>query len=332
MIRTSHRLFTLLLVTLILPCHATIIVIHGSFSSNSKWYRPRGAFYEALRKTTDEAVIPFSWSGQFLPTDIISDTGYLAELLLALDSDEPITIVAHSNGGNLCLYTTLLIKELLNHQAQLAAGDGAVRSVQPVPTRLLQPFQSPRRMNNHSADASIHECVATCFERLKKQIAHKPLRSDREHFIKAIYLMGTPFNIETFPVDMDVVEHVYNFYSINDFVQGFAGDRHLPNHERMANLHVSVTDQHTCEECLDEDDEPLDEHTTINPCHGCLHAPLVGRWFLHIPELIQAHPETTGVQDGHVWFHPEQAPRYEPGQVPQEADFSQTDQDSEDSE
>lgn len=320
-------IFFLLASCMLYPCQAAVILIHGSFAAKSSWYRPHGPFYEALRHTTKEPILSFTWSGHFLPKQIIADAGYLVELILALAPDEPVILIAHSNGGNLSAYATLLLKELQIYYEQTQHHKKSLASNKRIPQSLLAPFAVPLRS---SSSDEITTRIEACFNRLKQQIDYKKTFPQRPHFISALYLMGTPLDIETFPFDMDIVEHVYNLYSEGDFVQSFAGKRHVPNHNRMVNLHVSMTDVHTCEECVDEE-EQIDEHTTINPCHGCLHAPLVGRWLLNVPKLIAAHQTSNGLQDGELAFHHDRAPTYHPGQAQLAPETLQTDQDESDS-
>ena len=113
--------FVLLALSLVTtPVSATIVFLHGSFAVNSTWYRPGGAFYEEVAKhapAKKQTLSPFSWSGKFTSKAIIEDAGELVKYLLSLPPNEEISIIAHSNGGNVTAYATIILAELYQAMA-----------------------------------------------------------------------------------------------------------------------------------------------------------------------------------------------------------------------
>tara|TARA_Y100000588_G_C14250494_1_gene923270 strand:- start:1702 stop:2508 length:807 start_codon:yes stop_codon:yes gene_type:complete len=94
-----------LLLTLFTNCtlytKSACIIVHGTWSQDSSWYRPAGDFFSALESCNKEIelvdeIIPFSWSGKL---------GHPAQLQAAQELEKVIQeydfviIVAHSHGA-----------------------------------------------------------------------------------------------------------------------------------------------------------------------------------------------------------------------------------------
>ena len=82
---------------------AVVIVIHGSFAADRGWWSTSGEFFKAVEKEAarlGERVVPFCWSGH-PSAKLIDVAGHnLAWLILSYPRNEHITVIAHSNGGN----------------------------------------------------------------------------------------------------------------------------------------------------------------------------------------------------------------------------------------
>lgn len=97
--------------------------------------------------------------------------------------------------------------------------------------------------------------------------------SDRHIHVKAFYHLGVPVCLDQYLPNMDVVEHVYNFFSYNDFVQPVLGlfKREYPQHDRIANIRITING--------------------VQPAHSLIHDPEIAHW---IP-LIHEGLATKGV-------------------------------------
>src|SRR3990172_9169558 len=72
---------------------------------------------------------------------------------------------------------------------------------------------------------------------------------------------------------MNVIEHLYNFYSKGDMIQPLFGFFHrtLPAHERIANCMITIKSKSS---------------QTFDPSHTQLHCPLIAQWMLAIPTRL----------------------------------------------
>jgi len=93
------------------------------------------------------------------------------------------------------------------------------------------------------------------------------VREDQHPQIKALYYLGAPVCMERYAPNMEVVQHLYNFFSFRDFVQPVLGlfGREYPAHDRIANMRVTINN--------------------IQPDHSLIHDPELARW---IPLIHQA--------------------------------------------
>lgn len=286
-----------------------IIVVHGSFSSESKWCRPGGLFYEALKKSTknDESfVTPFIWSGGVSPQSIIQGAGALAELIISLPPHIPVRICAHSNGGNVSAYATMLLAALYQTQTTVTTVPQ-----EELPESLKKPFQEKKLTKNRTC---LYDLAPTTERTLEKTFAHlKQLfnegtrlrRTLPDYPIQTVYFMGTPLNTNLFDVDMSVVRHVINLYSRGDIIQPLVGKQTLPPHERRANLQALL--HHAAAE------EPCD------PCHKNIRHPSVGQWLLGLENLIAGKESAAldALQSGVITFYEDKAPSFKPGDTEQ---------------
>ena len=96
-----------------------VILVHGTWASNAEWTGPNSPMVRALRlrldpNTTD--VHALDWSGRNSPRARREAAVFLNKYLNQLNLefvDVPITLVAHSHGGNIAL-TALAIAQVNN--------------------------------------------------------------------------------------------------------------------------------------------------------------------------------------------------------------------------
>jgi len=89
-----------------------VILVHGSFSSHSSWWRPGGSFFEPLQNHAEQlghTVVPFMWSGQ-PDSHSIHLAGELLAALIKSYSQEVI-LIGHSHGGNVINVASQKLKQ-----------------------------------------------------------------------------------------------------------------------------------------------------------------------------------------------------------------------------
>ncbi len=169
----------------------------------------------------------------------------------------------------------------LNHASRLQAAKGLVKIIQSYPEN------AHIYLIGHSHGGN----VAALTSQLLGQDIYN------EHKITALYTLGTPIDLEHYFPNMDVIEHVYNFFSRGDYVQQVLGlyTREYPSHERIANLRIIINDK--------------------EPGHCKLYHPFIARWLPHIPHTL-ALKKMNGFQhfccanQGAIDFYPNKAPAY----------------------
>lgn len=182
------------------------IIIHGTWASQTTWYKEGGDFYTSLADNChdDDTVISFTWSGKLDHKSRLFAGKELAKHLQKLPLDSSIIIVAHSHGANVGI---IACQEL------------------------------SRKKNN----------------------AHK---------IDKFYALAPPVNSIDYMPAMDVIQHFYNFFSLQDYVQPVLGifGRTYPDHPRIANIRVIL------------------ENRPGN--HSQMHDEMIGQWIPHIHEKL----------------------------------------------
>ena len=169
----------------------------------------------------------------------------------------------------------------LNHESRVQAAKGLVKIIQ------SYPIDTAIYLIGHSHGGN----VAALASRYLGYDIHN------QHLIKALYTLGTPIDYEQYVPNMDIIEYVYNFFSRGDYVQHVFGqyDREYPNHERIANLRVTINDK--------------------EPSHGNLHHPLIAQWLPKIPHEL-ASRQINGfhlfccINQGSIHFYPNKPPQY----------------------
>ncbi len=169
----------------------------------------------------------------------------------------------------------------LQHESRIQAAKGLVKIIQSYPTDIDMYIIGHSHGGNVAALAS-------------QYLGHD---IHNQHRIKALYTLGTPIDYEWYVPNMDVIEHVYNFFSRGDYIQQVFGSyaREYPQHERIANLRITIKDR--------------------EPSHGNLHHPLIAQWLPKIPHEL-ASKQINGfhlfccINQGSIHFYPNKAPEY----------------------
>lgn len=292
--RTFISLFLTLLIASVPQLDAATFVLHGSFSSEDAWYQKGGKFYTALEQEVaqrGEELQSFSWSGGITSNSIITGSERLVSEILKLHANEPIRLVAHSNGGNVSNFATTLLAALR---------DNLTPQAPEISTRLYRPFMQSTPTKSGPAIESINTetqaAVDQAYQRLRVQFEKRSLRrtsQESPYMINELYLMGTPINTRQFDVDMSVVKHVFNLYSCNDYVQPLVGEQTLPHHERRSNLHVMLHN-------------PAYKDEPVAPCHKHIRNHLVAKWLLRIKDVVGQE-----LNDGYLILHAHEQPTYQ---------------------
>lgn len=288
--RRSTLFFTALLFAAT-PLYTVTYVLHGSMSAEDAWYQKGGKFYTALEAEVvqrGDTLASFTWSGGIIDRSIIEGSESLVRTILEHDANEPITLVAHSNGGNVALYTTAILAALYNELA-------ADISAQP-PRSLYTPFSHSTKSATDALEVETALAINAAFQRLRPDFAKRMLRRDRSdspYIIKEMYLMGTPINPDRFDADMSIVEHVFNLYSHKDTIQSLVGDQTLPTHERRTNLHVMLHN-------------PAYKDEPVAPCHKHIRNPIIAKWLFRLKEVVGEE-----LSDGYLVLHSSEQPTFQ---------------------
>ncbi|MFH1644666.1 MAG: alpha/beta fold hydrolase [bacterium] len=228
-----------------------IILVHGSFASNSQWYSPRGNFFQELEtqaKQFDQKVIPFSWSGQPNNVDIIHGAESLAKVIESYPENEQIILIGHSHGGNVINYASTL---------------------------LYDPFEDI--MQNQTTE-QIYTNVFSLLNQIELQYdltkTFSSIKTIKNNSIEAVYLLGTPVDTTSFAPNMRVIKNLYSFYSDGDNIQTVLGayQQKYSGIEHVTNLKITM------------------KNVTLfsnNPGHVQMHDPVISKWILHIPDNLK---------------------------------------------
>lgn len=117
----------------------------------------------------------------------------------------------------------------LNHDDRVIAAKGLAKLIQSYPTTMNVALVA----HSHGGNVSI--------------LASHILANDpnNDHYIDALYTLGTPINATTYMPNMNSINRVYNFFSFADMVQPVLGifERTFPAHPRIANIRLMLNDQ-----------------------------------------------------------------------------------------
>lgn len=269
---------------------AVVIVVHGSFASTTSWAQPHGVFFKELEHQAQQLghhVVTFCWSG--IPTDqeIIKGGTMLAQLITSYSATEKIITVGHSHGGNVINIASQLLYKLNQQQQPLM-----LTQINPIVleypifvTEATQHLLTTTKKNTFAQNIAMNKQEfqslfnQALFE-LKDWFSKFLTRDKTISSIEFSYLLGTPVDMAKYSPNMSVIKKMILFYSDGDWVQPVLGmfQRMYPPHECRANVKVTL--------------HGSGNHGALNSCdtapsHTNLHHPLIGKWLLCIPEILE---------------------------------------------
>lgn len=252
------------------PLYSVIILVHGSFGATQDWWRPGGDFFNALEiqaKILGHRIVPFCWSGNPTEHEIMAAAGVLAKLVVSYPQQESIIFIGHSHGGNVINKATQLLYDPLPEVLAQASSRPLADVIVAMQAHLVA---NPLTIQNHIACP-----IISSNQQLHTLDLRPTLRENKSYLIEKIYLLGTPVSVEKYHPQMNVVGSLINLFSDGDLIQPVLGlyQRQYPPHERIENVELRFM--------------AGGQNQFIKPGHSALHDQLVGRWVLHIPELLQ---------------------------------------------
>lgn len=127
--------------------------------------------------------------------------------------------------------------------------------------------------------------------------SHELAKLKTGHIIDKFYALAPPVNAIDYMPNMSIINHFYNLFSLQDYVQPVLGifGRVYPDHPRIANVRVSLEGK----QCG----------------HSDLHDPLIGRWIPFMHEYLSLHSmgnfdQFAFCKPGHVFFFIQEPPYY----------------------
>jgi hypothetical protein len=210
-----RKLIALCAASLFFKAEAVIILVHGTFATDSLWCCPTGDFYTKLEeeaRTLGEKVIPFTWSGKLSHKARLRAAESLARVIVSY-ATEKITLIGHSHGGNVITLASQLLHEEL---------------VSPVAGQEKQNLFLKAHKNLSSYKGSLMQ-----------------RNPSKEYLIDHAYLLATPIDMKLYAPNMKVIKYVCNLYSKKDHIQTVLGwyTRCIATRERVVNLQVII--EHT---------------------------------------------------------------------------------------
>lgn len=286
-----------------------IILIHGTFATDTEWYQPGGDFFEVIKKAAAKkkyTVIPFAWSGQLSNTARIAASKNLAQLIVSYPSSMNIEIIAHSYGGAVATYASALlynpIEEAISLQHQRPSAQTILedlsqakketkkqlselleqqKTIQPGPDNefikaLATVQKQMQAYQKQSLEAEL-QAITTLTQEIKDFVqAQKKLNQKTKNRITCLYTLATPVDAKQHLPNYFVIKQLKNLYSNSDIFQsvfGICQKVFLP-HPQLINLKIKIGKTPT-------DQDPRD------PTHSELHSKLLGKKLLDIFEIFK---------------------------------------------
>jgi len=170
----------------------------------------------------------------------------------------------------------------LSHEARVQGAQSLARLI------LSYPDIERVILIGHSHGGNVINIASNLIEKSHLLLGLKKNR-EKKLLIDQVFLLATPVREESFYVPcMDVIDSVYNFYSLGDVIQksaGFYGQTYKPK-DRQINVLVKMSHS--------------GEFGSDDPMHNQMHSPQIAISLLTLPDQLD-HDEKT------VWFLPDQA-------------------------
>lgn len=99
------------------------VIVHGTWSCNSKWHSPQGPFFQALAQAvapTDGMVTSFCWNGAFAHKTRQTAGVALAERIENEWGDYTLHFITHSHGTSVLMLATQELAKKKNFQNRIA--------------------------------------------------------------------------------------------------------------------------------------------------------------------------------------------------------------------
>ena len=296
-----------------------VIITHGVLGNDSDWYKPGGVFYEAIyesAKKLGQNVEAFSWTqdlGGITHYERIKAGIKLAKQIIdnRVAGEKEIILIGHSYGGHVIKVASQLLSF-----AQIPVS--IEEKPEPEESEPLQEISDVIEQSSEFDEVVSQDLERdlefleteeffekACIEVQKYKEEKLKGRMKDEFLIDAVYTLGTPNDIPDYIADMNVINHLYNFYSKGDLIQDLVGDHLLPSpkHERSVNLRIEVKRGGLW--CF-----------WSWPTHTQMHAEIIGKWILAIPfglmsEDVGNFDKFTFVFDGTIKFEKDKPPFYQ---------------------
>ncbi|MFI5333314.1 MAG: alpha/beta fold hydrolase [Candidatus Babeliales bacterium] len=127
--------------------------------------------------------------------------------------------------------------------------------------------------------------------------SHELAKLKSSHIIDKFYALAPPVNEVDYMPNMHIINHFYNLFSLQDYVQPVLGifGRVYPEHPRIANIRIGIEGK--------------------QGSHSELHDPIIGRWIPYIHEQLCHHAmgnfdQFSFVKPGYVFFFVQETPYY----------------------
>jgi hypothetical protein len=331
-----HKKFRLLLSLLFLstlPISAVNIVIHGTFSCGSDWYQPRGGFFETMKSSMyhhhDQIVapdthpcfsfIPYSWSGANNDDARITGARGLAEVILSYPITEPITIAAHSHGGNVTTLATQLLYDpfALNDRSPTTPDDEQEAAFENYIEKQAEEFVSDKRARAVEDEQEAPSAVAPSSYGVTAATALflKDVAATKEN-LKEAYRAVRRIRQKKQTTEEQTSRNTKHDTSIASFNRKISRIFLLgtPIHTSSYNINMNVVDQcyslyslgDRIQRVLGIYHRKLPAHPNLlnikvtvsdddhiyRPGHSELHSEIIARWLLTLPHRINKELET----------------------------------------
>ncbi|MFH1643657.1 MAG: hypothetical protein ABIA74_00580 [bacterium] len=270
-----------LFASLFFNLNSVVIVTHGALAQESLWYQPGGSFFESLKIESLELghkkTNSFSWDqylGGVTHYERLKAGVKLAKLVIdfAKKGEKEIVLVGHSYGGHVIKAASQLLDDFID--------DLTMYGVESEPVLDLTTTSSPDKKNIEEEQKEKEELQAFFavakeeVQKYKEKVGIQETKAQKDYLIDSVYTLGTPNNIPDYVADMDIIGHLYNFYSKGDLVQEIVGDVLLPEpkHERAVDLSIEIKNKGWLGWGL--------------PNHREIHAEIIAKWLLYIPNYL----------------------------------------------
>ena len=282
--------------------NAVVILVPGTFATNATWWQPGGDFFQSLERHAQQHNhyhVPFYWSCSLGIYARLQAAEILAKLILSYQDQGNIVVVGHSHGGN--------VVNLASQMIHLAKIGPILTAAEPSTSLLdvLSPFSLFRTLDTEITknDTEEEEC-AILFNQIVTRLAtslqpttrnfNNNTDEEEKYLIDEVYLLGTPVDANTYAPNMHTISMVYNLHSKGDMVQPVLGlyDECFQGKKRIVNLQVF-----------------LEAEVIYEPNHAQLHDPMIARFLLAIPKLVESKRDKEEMEhDGSIQFYKDKEP------------------------